>query len=361
MGRKVRRGGRRARRRRLSVQHRPSSGAAEEGRRLSRMERGSKSSSFPLAGRHRAGQAGYANHRAGCRRAARRILALPVGRNSDKMIKQVEEPLDPPSAEARPKRLATVRRLSCALCGRSNPGGLQRRFGDAGNALAAVPPRSWMDPAAQGRICSMSPTRIRGSPTSTRFRRETRRSDHRFRSAGGHVHRFQGRYLDCELGGKTDRRVRTRRERPTDDARRSPRLPARLRRRSGDRRSRRCQQQLAIGTRRRRGDLQRRHRHADALSGLEHFLLPRVRVRQGRKSLRQRNELPIARDFKLAELPKGGNGLSAITLAGATIEELGGIQWDGNYLAIDEGNYRSRVPRSSTTYGLQARPLTSKA
>jgi len=43
------------------------------------------------------------------------------------------------------------------------------------------------------------------------------------------------------------------------------------------------------------------------------------------------------RDFEFAELPKNGNALSAITLSGGTVEEAAGLQWDGNYAALGDG------------------------
>jgi sugar lactone lactonase YvrE len=44
------------------------------------------------------------------------------------------------------------------------------------------------------------------------------------------------------------------------------------------------------------------------------------------------------RDVEFAELPKGGNTLKAITLSGSTVEEAGGLQWDGSYLALGDGD-----------------------
>jgi sugar lactone lactonase YvrE len=66
------------------------------------------------------------------------------------------------------------------------------------------------------------------------------------------------------------------------------------------------------------------------------------------------------RDFAFAELSKGGNTLRAIALAQTTIREAAGLQWEGTYLAIGDGDYRAsgqsaiyqvRVAGSSGTIG----------
>jgi sugar lactone lactonase YvrE len=64
------------------------------------------------------------------------------------------------------------------------------------------------------------------------------------------------------------------------------------------------------------------------------------------------------RDFKFAELPKGGNALSAITLSGATIEETAGLQWDGSYAALGDGD--DTASGTSTIYHVRISGSSAK-
>jgi sugar lactone lactonase YvrE len=45
-------------------------------------------------------------------------------------------------------------------------------------------------------------------------------------------------------------------------------------------------------------------------------------------------------DFEFAELAKGSGSFEAISLS-ATIYEMGGVQWHGNYVALGDGNYQA--------------------